>query len=277
MAKLLGKWVADRAIDTNHIAFTNDAFVIGRNNADIADLNMFKINASDVIEFGIEPTWGTAPSTGVALANKDYVDAAIFGLRDPKDAVRVASTGNIDIASAPAAIDGVALVAGDRIGLIAQTAGAENGIYVFTAAAAALTRSLDANEAAEVTQGLSFLVVEGTVNAYRTYALVTADPIVVDTTVLVFVQTPSLGNIVVFQNPVVTLIAGDITNGYIELAQEADANSLNISVIGGLLQEKAVDYTITVPVAVTRLTFAGDLLAGAVAGDKLSLNYIYLP
>ena len=277
MAKLLGKWIADRAVNTNHIALSNDSFVIGRNNADIADLNMFKINASDVLEFGIEPNWGTAPSTGTALANKDYVDAAIFGMRDPKDAVRCASTGNISIASAPAAIDGVTLANGDRVGLVAQTAGAENGIYVFNGVGVAMTRSADADVDAEVTQGMSFLVAEGTSNAYKTFALTTADPIVVGTTALTFVQVPSLGNILLFKNPVVTLLAGDITNGYIDLAQLIDEESIRISPIGGVVGEVGVDYTMADGGGFTRITFAGDFATLLVAGDKLALNYNYQP
>ncbi len=277
MAKLLGKWIADREIDYNHILVSNDQWVVGRNNANTADVQMFKVNASDKLQFGAAPVWGTAPAAGDELANKDYVDAVVFGLRDPKDAVRVASTGNVNLASAPATIDGVTLSSGDRVGIIAQTTGSENGIYVFNGAAAAMTRSTDANEDAEVTQGLSFLVNEGTANSLKTFALTTADPITVGVTSLTFVQTPSLGNIISFQNPVVTLLAGDITNGYVDLAHDIDQDSISLSPLGAPVQEVGVDYTLSVPVAVTRVTFAGDLATELAAGDKLLLNYVYQP
>lgn len=277
MAKLLGKWIDDRQIDYNHILISNDQYVLGRNNADSADVSMMKVNAADKLEFGAAPVWGTAPAAGDELANKDYVDAVIFGMRDPKDACRLATTGNINLASAPATIDGQAGVSGDRIGVIAQTSADENGIYIYNGAAAAMTRSTDADEDAEVTQGMSFMVTDGTANALKTFALTTADPIVVDTTNLTFVQVPSIGNLVLWQNPVVTLLAGDITNGYIDLAHDADQNSLHVTPVGGAQQELGSDFTLSVPTTVTRITFAGDLVANAAASDKLLINYVYNP
>lgn len=74
---------------------------------------------------------------------------------------------------------------------------------------------------------------------------------------------------------VLTLVAGDITNGYVDLAQEALADSVMVTPAGGPLQEPGVDYTESVPAAVTRITFAGDLAAELVAGDKLIIQYEY--
>lgn len=68
-----------------------------------------------------------------------------------------------------------------------------------------------------------------------------------------------------------TLIAGDITNGYVDLAQTPLANSLRVFVVGSPEQEQGVDYT----VSTNRVTFAGDLAAELVAGDKLIVNYAY--
>jgi len=72
-----------------------------------------------------------------------------------------------------------------------------------------------------------------------------------------------------------TLLAGDITNGYIELAQPALANSLMVTPKGGLPQEPGVDFTESIVVTNTRVTFAGDLAIILAAGDKLILNYEY--
>ena len=84
-----------------------------------------------------------------------------------KDSCRVKSQANTNLASSPATIDGIALVSGDRVLIAAQSAPAENGIYVFTAAAAALTRALDASTAAELEQAVT-TVEEGT-NAGTTW------------------------------------------------------------------------------------------------------------
>jgi hypothetical protein len=279
MSLLLGKWVTDLTLSEAKIKLTNDGYLLGRNNADSADLNMIKVNTSDQVEFGVEPIWGTAPSVGSALANKDYVDSVAFGQRDPKDACRVASTANVTVASAPANIDGVALVAGDRILLKDQSTASENGIYDFPAGGAGnpLVRSTDADEDSEVTQGMSCLISEGASNANKVFALSTADPIVVDTTNLTFIQVPSLGNLLAFRNVAVTLIAGDITNGYVDLAHNIENESINVSPKGGPVQEFGVDYSLSVPTTVTRVTFAGDLSTYLAAGDILLISYAYQP
>lgn len=62
-----------------------------------------------------------------------------------KDNVRVASVGNINLATPGAMIDAIALANGDRILLKNQTAPAENGIYSWTGAAITLTRSIDSS------------------------------------------------------------------------------------------------------------------------------------
>lgn len=102
------------------------------------------------------------PSGPQDAATKAYVDATIEGLAW-KGEVRVASTANVNIASAPAAIDGITLAANDRVLLKDQTAPAENGIYVFAGAGSPLTRALDANTTAELEQAV-VTVREGTAN-----------------------------------------------------------------------------------------------------------------
>jgi len=86
----------------------------------------------------------------------------------------------------------------------------------------------------------------------------------------------------------ITLAGGDITNQYVDLAfaafgADATNNSLQLAVIGGIIQEKGVDYTVSLTGGsggVTRVTFAGDLATGGnaalVAGDILVINYSYL-
>jgi hypothetical protein len=69
-----------------------------------------------------------------------------------------------------------------------------------------------------------------------------------------------------------TLSAGDITNGYVDLAEEVLANSLQVTPIGGIPQEPGVDFIESLEGGVTRVTFAGDLL-DLVATDKVLFNY----
>jgi hypothetical protein len=82
----------------------------------------------------------STPNTSDEAANKSYVDNAIAGLKW-KDPVRVATTANVAGLSGLLTIDGIVLVAGNRVLARAQTNGVENGIYV--AAAGAWTRAAD--------------------------------------------------------------------------------------------------------------------------------------
>lgn len=100
------------------------------------------------------------PTADQHPATKAYVDSAIEGLAW-KDSVRVATQGNINLSSPGATIDGVSMSVGDRVLVRAQTAAAENGIYVWNGAAVAMTRALDANTAAKLEQAV-VTVEEGT-------------------------------------------------------------------------------------------------------------------
>lgn len=136
------------------------------------------------------------PTTDDQIANKGYVDNKIVSLiieQDKKNAVRVVSTSNINTSSAPNVVDGVTLVAGDRVALVGQTVSAQNGIYVVqtlgTGSNGVWIRSTDADSSSEVTSGMTFDVSEGTANAGTTWLLVTTDPIVLNTTSLTFIKT----------------------------------------------------------------------------------------
>lgn len=137
---------------------------------------------------------GTAAAAVVAHAgaadphaDRAYTDAQIAAFLstafDFKASVRAATTADITLSGAQT-IDGVAVVAGDRVLVKNQATGAQNGLYV--AAAGAWSRSTDADANAEVTAGLSVPVEEGTVNGGRVFLLTTANPITIGTTALSF-------------------------------------------------------------------------------------------
>ena len=131
------------------------------------------------------------PANPQEAATKNYVDSVIRGL-DWKQEVVAASTGNVNIASPGTSLDGVTLVAQDRILLKDQTTASQNGIYVWTASAAALTRALDATTGVQLS-GATTTVQRGTVNADRIYRCTADDPITVGTTNLPWVQVGAGG------------------------------------------------------------------------------------
>lgn len=88
------------------------------------------------------------------------LNSAVEGLAW-KDACRVATQTNLNLASPSASIDGIAMSAGDRVLVKAQTNGAENGLYIWNGAAVALTRAPDADTAASLEQAVT-TVEEGT-------------------------------------------------------------------------------------------------------------------
>jgi len=93
------------------------------------------------------------PVNGGDAANKQYVDSVAEGL-NVKAAVIAATTANITLSGAQT-IDGIAIVAGDRVLVKNQTAPAENGIYV--AAAGAWARSTDMDVWAEFPGAFTFV------------------------------------------------------------------------------------------------------------------------
>lgn len=121
--------------------------------------------------------------------------------------VRVASTGNVNIASAPASIDGVTLANGDLVLLKSQTTATENGVYVFNGAGSAMTRDSSMANGSTVRAGLMVTVSEGTVY-YDSLWMVTSNGLhTVGTNALTF--STSLPN---YQE--VTLDFGSVPNTY---------------------------------------------------------------
>lgn len=90
-------------------------------------------------------------------------------------------------------IDGYTVLLNDRILVKNESAGAHNGIYTLTTLGTVsvpyvLTRATDYDSSTEIFAGTFTLVIAGTSNADKSFALVTTGTIVVGTTALVFSQ-----------------------------------------------------------------------------------------
>ena len=134
------------------------------------------------------------PTADTDAVNKAYVDLARAGI-SLKDPVRVASTANVNIATGGLlTVDGVTLVAGNRVLLKNQTVTTENGIY--SAGSGGWARVTDANSASNIQAGMAVWVNEGTANGDSRWVLTTNDNIVVGTTALTFTKDFQASDIV---------------------------------------------------------------------------------
>ena len=112
---------------------------------------------------------------------------------DYKQAVRVATTGNVTLSGgAPTVVDGVTLALDNRILVRAQSNAAENGIYFVstlgTGSNGTWTRTNDANQTGEIDPGMVVMVTEGDAYADTPWKLVTNGEIVIGVTELTFEQ-----------------------------------------------------------------------------------------
>ena len=155
---------------------------------------------------------GRAGFTSDSLANKAYVDSVANGL-DVKASVRVATTANLAVTyvnaagtltnsstQAAIAIDGVTLIAQDRVLVKNQTAALQNGFYKVTTVGSGstnwvLTRTPDADAADELTAGAFTFAEEGTDNGDNGYVLSTDGAVTLGTTAITFEQFSGAGQI----------------------------------------------------------------------------------
>lgn len=131
------------------------------------------------------------PVNAQDAATKNYVDMTVQGL-DPKQSVRAATTANIATLSGTMTIDGIALVAGDRVLVKDQTTASQNGIYLV--AAGAWTRSLDADSWLEL-PGAYVFAESGTVNADMGFVCAVEPGGTLNTTAITFQQFSGAGQI----------------------------------------------------------------------------------
>ena len=198
------------------------------------------------------------PTDAAHIATKGYVDAARQGL-DVKQSVKVATVGAINISAdleAGDTIDGVTLVAGDRVLVKDQSTATENGIYVAVASGAA-SRSSDANGTAdtgELKPGTFTFVEEGTTNSDKGFVLSTNGTITVGSTNIAWTQFSGAGS----------FTAGDgITQS---------GNTINVNVVADrtAITSDAVDIASTY-VGQSSITTLGTITTGVWNGTDVAV------
>ena len=245
------------------------------------------------------------PTADGDAATKAYVDSVAEGL-DIKESCVAATTGALpavtydngtggvgatltaDANGALAAIDGVTLVADERVLVQNQAAQLQNGIYVVTTVGDAgtafvLTRAgdFDGSPASEIPGGFTF-VEEGTTNADSGFVCTTNAPVTVGTTAIVFTQFSGAGSIVAGDGlgktgDTLSVNVDDVTTAIVsdEVVVKTSANltTPNIGVANGDSFTASGTVSATGNITGGNLTTGGDVTtvtvtaSGAIAGS----------
>lgn len=181
---------------------------------------------------------GTNPQDAVSKAQ---LDAAVQGWKW-KEPVRAATTANITLSGAQT-IDGVSVIAGDRVLVKSQSSGSANGIYL--AASGAWSRATDFDAASEVV-GAAVFVSEGTTNGNTQWNMTTDGPVTIGTTTLVWAQVGggtsyTAGNGIGISGGVISVDTAVVTRKY--AASVGDGSATTITVTHNL---NTLDVTVTV-------------------------------
>jgi len=213
-----------------------------------------------------------------------------------KASVQCRTTANINLAAPGATHDGITLNVGDRFLVPAQTAPAENGVYIFNGAASPATRALDADAWNELVS--AYVIVEqGTTYADTAWLCTADDGGTLGTTALNWIQQgnaisysaandPTVTGIGVFNTTVgtqfrfraikagSTKLSATLTGQDIVL-DVVEAN-LNLANLGGTLPIiKGGTGATTAPAARTALGAAGRYETTIGNGASTSFNVVH--
>ncbi len=155
----------------------------------------------------------TVPTAPEHAASKEYVDALSAGL-DPKESCRFATTGPIVLATnGLAAVDGTALIAGDRILVKDQGDPTENGIYIAQVGTWVRSADMDGTPANEISGGNYTFIEQGATLTGSGWVLIFDGEIDLGTDAIVWSQFS--GGL----PPPHTHDAADVTSGVFALAR----------------------------------------------------------
>jgi len=181
--------------DSNFIVGDGSNFVTEAGSTARTSLGLGTIStqaSSNVAITGGSVTGLGSPSNSSDAATKNYVDEAVAGLRT-RIIAEVATTANVNLSNgleAGDSIDGVTLVAGDRVLVKDQSTATENGLYLAVSSGAA-SRDPEHDTIAELSGGL-VVVNQGTANDNKIFLCTTDSTGSVGSTNITYTQvTPS--------------------------------------------------------------------------------------
>lgn len=297
MSQIQKKFIKDQAIDEAKILLLNDGALKARNAADSADVSLLKLDASDVLKMLKRPRLDA--SVAAVSDDADVITKVFFdeGVTDKLGAANGIATldanGKLASGQVPSiAITDVFVVA--NIAARDALTGIEEGdVAKVTDAGAGLPKTYiyDGSSWIEIESGSDVDSVNGQVGtvvlqsddiglpaAVRGATEVQAALVQLDTDLGAAESaiTALEGASVQFVQQKFVLGAGDITNGYVTLANLAIAASIN-AFVDRLAIHATDDYTLSTVGGVTRLTFVGSLVTPGQeklsAGDVIRVKY----
>ena len=212
----------------------------------------------------------TDPTANQDAATKAYVDSVANGL-DVKDSVKVATAAALAAvtynngagtltadANGAVTVDGVTMAVNDRILVKDQASAVQNGIYKVTATGGAsavfvLTRTPDADTAAELTGGTFFFAEEGTANADNGYVATHNGTPTFGSTNITFAQFSGAGQI----------SAGD--------ALTKTGNTLNVAVDDSSIEVNSDALRVKAS-GITNAMLAGSIAISKLSGAQISFS-----
>jgi hypothetical protein len=211
-------------------------------------------------------TLSGAPTVDLHAATKAYVDNVVAGLNFHQP-VRVATTANITLSGAQT-IDGVSVIAGDRVLVKNQTTQTQNGIYVASASAWSRAEDADNTPDGELKGGDFTLVLEGTINSGYGYVCSNTSAITIGTTNVTYVafnaaKAISAGSGLTESTPgTLDIATGGVTSAMIADGAIVDADinasaAIAQSKISGLTSDLAAKAPLASP------TFTGTVTVAA--------------
>lgn len=259
--------------------FPNSGVTAGTYNDSATQVRPFTVDAKGLITgisagVTITPAWSSITSTPTTIAGygitdaytKTEVDSFLQGL-DPKASVKAATTGPITL-SGTQTIDGISVVAGDRVLVKDQSPQTTNGIYVVSASG--WSRASDMDAASEF-PGAYVFVEQGSANADKGFVC-TNDSVNLGSTAITFVQFSGTGAYQSVLNGTGFVRMAGTTVSYITGTASqilaADGSTItagtNITISGGVISATDVGFA-------NPMSALGDIIYGGASGAATRL------
>ena len=214
-------------------------------------------NGTGTVDVGSKRITNVAtPTSSTDAANKGYVDALVQGI-DVHASVRATTTANISL-SGTQTIDGVAVIAGNRVLVKDQTTQSQNGVYIVNAST--WVRATDFDSSANVSANAFFFVEEGTLYADTGWTLTNDGTPAIGTDALTFTQFSGAGSVTAGNGLIKTGNTIDVVGTANRISVAADSIDISSSYVG--------QASITTVGTISTGTWSGSF--GTVSGANLT-------